>query len=194
MHSVCRLETTASKVSRGDDDAGGTAFEFSIGGQGEIMRLTPCKIGPLWATCRSADDATQLPRKRALLRAITCTYSAHTRIHMHTRVYRVCIRVQSELLRPPDSQSAPRIFSGNLATSKFTFTARTGRSWFGISVWPTIKGIASLCYIISKDLFERTSVDRPAIYRPSTLFLHARTRGSNAILGSVDWTVANWVV
>lgn len=51
---------------RGDDEIA-RPFEFSIG-RGEIMRLTPCKIGPLWATCRSVGDATQLPRERPYAR------------------------------------------------------------------------------------------------------------------------------
>lgn len=77
MHSAIPRPLDETKAARGAAHET-AAFEFSIGGQGGIMRLTPCKIGPLWAACRSAGDATQLPRKRALLHAITCTrHSVH---------------------------------------------------------------------------------------------------------------------
>lgn len=96
-HGCCAEEADALghlwKRKRGEARAtrrrDGTAFEFSIGGQDGIMRLTPCKIGPLWAACRSVDDATQLPRKRALLHAITCTHRrarARVLVHTYTRV------------------------------------------------------------------------------------------------------------
>ena len=129
----------------------GTAFEFSIGGQNGIMRLTPCKIGPLWAACRSVDDATQLPRKRALLHAITCATPSRGRVTV--RVY-----------TPSSSTDRSKCvqFFRRIRNEQIYLYRASHQTWFAVSVWPTIKGTCAhfLFAAISKNLFGRINAAR----------------------------------